>query len=95
MSKTYQTWYTLPTLDGSADLAWAVLSIGAYRARVLGWVPALGVAFLLTHCRRSRRAPTSAPSPARHCSPPGSSRSASACGNAPNSVSRTAIALNG
>ncbi|GAA3525639.1 hypothetical protein GCM10022222_05680 [Amycolatopsis ultiminotia] len=49
VSKTYQSWYVLQTLDGSDNLAWAVLAIGAYRARVLGWVPALGVAFMLTH----------------------------------------------
>ncbi|SEO57731.1 hypothetical protein [Amycolatopsis saalfeldensis] len=46
---TYQAWYVLQTLDGSDNLAWAVLAIGAYRARVLGWVPALGVSFMLTH----------------------------------------------
>lgn len=49
VSKTYHAWYVLQTLDGSDNLAWAVLAIGAYRARVLGWVPALGVAFMLTH----------------------------------------------
>jgi hypothetical protein len=49
VSDTYQSWYVLQTLDGSDNLAWAVLAIGAYRARVLGWVPALGVAFMMTH----------------------------------------------
>lgn len=49
VSHTYQAWYVLQTLDGSDNLAWAVLAIGAYRARVLGWVPALGVAFMMTH----------------------------------------------
>ena len=49
VSDTYKAWYVLQTLDGSDNLAWAVLAIGAYRARVLGWVPALGVAFMLTH----------------------------------------------
>jgi len=49
VSHTYQSWYVLQTLDGSDNLAWAVLAIGAYRARVLGWVPALGVAFMMTH----------------------------------------------
>ena len=39
----------LQTLNGSDNVAWAVLAIGAYRARVLGWVPALGVAFMMTH----------------------------------------------
>lgn len=49
VSHTYQSWYVLQTLDGSDNLAWAVLAIGAYRARVLGWVPAIGVAFMMTH----------------------------------------------
>lgn len=49
VSDTYGAWYVLQTLDGSDNLAWAVLAIGAYRARVLGWVPALGVAFMMTH----------------------------------------------
>lgn len=49
VSHTYRSWYVLQTLDGSDNLAWAVLAIGAYRARVLGWVPAIGVAFMLTH----------------------------------------------
>jgi hypothetical protein len=35
--------------NGSDNLAWGVLAVGAYRARVLGWVPALGVAFMITH----------------------------------------------
>jgi hypothetical protein len=46
---TYGAYYVLQTLDGSDNLAWAVLAIGAYRARVLGWGPAIGVAFMLTH----------------------------------------------
>ena len=49
VSHTYQSWYVLETLNGSDNLAWAVLAIGAYRARVLGWVPAIGVAFMMTH----------------------------------------------
>lgn len=49
VSETYQSWYVLQTLDGCDNLAWAVLAIGAYRAGVLGWAPALGVAFMLTH----------------------------------------------
>ncbi|HEY3683067.1 MAG TPA: hypothetical protein VGL93_08505 [Streptosporangiaceae bacterium] len=49
VSRTYQSWYVLETLNGSDNLAWAVLAIGAYRARVLGWMPAIGVAFMLTH----------------------------------------------
>lgn len=46
---TYGAWYVLQTLNGSDNLAWGVLAVGAYRARVLGWVPALGVAFMITH----------------------------------------------
>ena len=46
---TYGAWYVLETLNGSDNIAWAMLAIGAYRARVLGWVPALGVAFMITH----------------------------------------------
>jgi hypothetical protein len=46
---TYGAWYVLETLNGSDNIAWAVLAIGAYRAGVLGWVPALGVAFMTTH----------------------------------------------
>jgi hypothetical protein len=46
---TYGAWYVLQTLNGSDNVAWAVLAIGAYRAGVLGWVPALGVAFMVTH----------------------------------------------
>ncbi|SDS02586.1 hypothetical protein [Microlunatus soli] len=46
---TYGAWYVLETLNGSDNLAWAVLAIGAYRARVLGWAPALAVAFMMTH----------------------------------------------
>ena len=49
VSHTYGAYYVLQTLDGSDNLAWAVLAIGAYRARVLGWVPAIGVAFMMTH----------------------------------------------
>jgi hypothetical protein len=49
VSDTYGAWYVLQTLNGSDNLAWGVLAIGAYRARVLGWVPALGVAFVITH----------------------------------------------
>jgi hypothetical protein len=49
VSATYGDWYVLQTLNGSDNVAWAVLAIGAYRARVLGWVPALGVAFMMTH----------------------------------------------
>ena len=49
VSDTYGAWYVLQTLNGSDNLAWGVLAIGAYRARVLGWVPALGVAFMITH----------------------------------------------
>jgi len=39
----------LQTLNGSDNLGWALLAVGAYRARVLGWMPALGVAFMMTH----------------------------------------------
>lgn len=46
---TYGAWYVLETMNGSDNLAWAVLAIGAYRARVLGWAPALAVAFMMTH----------------------------------------------
>lgn len=46
---TYGAWYVLETLNGSDNLGWAILAIGAYRARVLGWMPALGVSFMLTH----------------------------------------------
>lgn len=49
VSDTYGAWYVLQTLNGSDNLAWALLAIGAYRAGVLGWVPALGVAFMMTH----------------------------------------------
>jgi hypothetical protein len=49
VSDTYGAWYVLETLNGSDNIAWTVLAIGAYRARVLGWVPALGVAFMVTH----------------------------------------------
>lgn len=46
---TYGAWYVLETLNGSDNLGWAILAIGAYRARVFGWMPALGVAFMMTH----------------------------------------------
>ncbi len=49
VSDTYGAWYVLQTLHGSDNIAWAVLAIGAFRARVLGWVPALAVAFMTTH----------------------------------------------
>ncbi|WP_433288278.1 hypothetical protein ACQPZQ_35605 [Pseudonocardia sp. CA-142604] len=49
VSDTYGAWYVLQTLNGSDNIAWVVLAIGAYRAGVLGWVPALGVAFMITH----------------------------------------------
>jgi hypothetical protein len=49
VSATYGAWYVLLPLNGSDNLAWGLLAIGAYRARVLGWVPALGVAFMMTH----------------------------------------------
>jgi hypothetical protein len=49
VSDTYGAWYVLETVNGSDNLAWALLAIGAYRAGVLGWVPALGVAFMMTH----------------------------------------------
>ena len=49
VSDTYGAWYVLATLNGSDNLAWGLLAIGAYRARLLGWVPALGVAFMMTH----------------------------------------------
>ena len=39
----------LQTLKGSDNLASGVLAVGTYRARVLGWVPALGMAFMMTH----------------------------------------------
>lgn len=46
---TYGAWYVLETLNGSDNLGWAILAVGAYRARVLGWMPALAVAFMMTH----------------------------------------------
>jgi len=46
---TYGAYYVLETLNGSDNLAWAVLAIGAYRAGVLGWTPAIGVAYMMTH----------------------------------------------
>lgn len=46
---TYTAYYVLETMNGSDNLAWAILAIGAYRARVLGWAPALAVAFMMTH----------------------------------------------
>ena len=49
VSDTYGAWYVLLTLNGSDNLGWALLAVGAYRAGVLGWVPALGVAFMMTH----------------------------------------------
>jgi hypothetical protein len=49
VTDTYGAWYVLQTLNGSDNIAWAVLAIGAYRAGVLGWLPALGVAFMTTH----------------------------------------------
>ena len=49
VSATYGAWYVLLPLNGSDNLAWGLLAIGAYRARVLGWVPALGMAFMMTH----------------------------------------------
>jgi hypothetical protein len=49
VSETYGAWYVLATLNGSDNLAWGMLAVGVYRARVLGWVPALGVAFMMTH----------------------------------------------
>src|SRR5690606_33934228 len=44
-----RAWYVLQTLNGSDNLGWALLAVGAYRARGLGWMPALGVAFMMTH----------------------------------------------
>jgi hypothetical protein len=49
VDQTYGLWYVLKTMDGSDNLAWGLLAIGTYRARVLGWVPALGVAFMMNH----------------------------------------------
>ena len=49
VSTTYGDWYVLQTLNGSDNIAYGILAIGAYRARVLGWVPALCVAFMITH----------------------------------------------
>lgn len=49
VSDTYGAWYVLETLNGSDNLGWAILAVGAYRARVLGWMPALSVSFMMTH----------------------------------------------
>jgi hypothetical protein len=39
----------LSPLGGVTTIGWGLLAIGAYRARVLGRVPALAIAFMLTH----------------------------------------------
>lgn len=49
VAATYSTGYVLGPLTWVDNVAWSLLAIGAYRARVLGWLPALGVAFMLTH----------------------------------------------
>jgi hypothetical protein len=75
VSATYGAWYVLQPLTGSDNLAWGVLAIGAYRARVLGWVPALGVAFMMTHYSgvlkgtRPQLADWSSPAGRRACPP--------------------------
>jgi hypothetical protein len=49
VTDTYTAWSVLSPLGGFSNLGWGLLAIGAYRARVLGWVPALAMAFMLTH----------------------------------------------
>jgi hypothetical protein len=49
VADTYGAWTVLTPLGGISNIGWALLAVGAYRARVLGWVPALAVAFMLTH----------------------------------------------
>lgn len=46
---SYQHWYVFYPLVFTDNLAWVVLAIGAYRARRLGWLPALGVVALAAH----------------------------------------------
>jgi hypothetical protein len=49
VTDTYTAWSVLSPLSGVSNVGWALLAIGAYQARVLGWVPALAMAFMLTH----------------------------------------------
>lgn len=49
VAATYQSWYVLYPLTFADNLCWPILAIGAYRARVLGWVPALGLAAMHVH----------------------------------------------
>lgn len=49
VAATYPTWYVLYPLTFLDNVGWAVLAVGAYRAGVLGRIPALGLAFMMTH----------------------------------------------
>ncbi|MEJ3652945.1 hypothetical protein WEH80_08175 [Actinomycetes bacterium KLBMP 9759] len=49
VAETYGAGYVLSPLTFVDNIAWSVLAVGAYRARVLGWLPALGVAFMIAH----------------------------------------------
>lgn len=49
VAASYSIGYVLGPLTWVDNIAWSLLAIGADRSRVLGWLPALGVAFMLTH----------------------------------------------
>ncbi|MGI5128753.1 hypothetical protein ACQEVB_18240 [Pseudonocardia sp. CA-107938] len=49
VTATYQSWYVLYPLTFLDNIGWALLAVGAVRAGVLGWLPAAGVAIMLTH----------------------------------------------
>jgi hypothetical protein len=49
VAATYQSWYVLYPLTFLDNVGWVVLAVGAVRAGVLGWLPATGIAIMLTH----------------------------------------------
>jgi hypothetical protein len=49
VTATYQSWYVLYPLTFLDNFGWVVLAVGAVRAGVLGWLPAAGIAIMLTH----------------------------------------------
>jgi hypothetical protein len=49
VARTYG-WFSLPyALTWTDNLAWILLAVGAWRIRLIGPLPALGIAFMATH----------------------------------------------